>query len=229
MINLLIVNLTTKTATVDGQTAWTPPPFVFGESMLFALRLQQNVEGIAQAFYPTVNAMRAAVGNVDARPASGGFSMLIGTTPSTSSNTTGRLSYSAAASDLQTAINAFAGVVSTYGAVRVEYSNGSFFMVFGSGLVQVPLMLVNNKLWPVSFGIVTANQVDGIWVHQLRLIQAPVAFSDAGSPVVPPGPSMSEVQAGGTADGTSWNEIQALYLPPSFAGAYAIKMGTART
>ena len=57
--------------------------------------------------------------------------------------------------------------------------------------------MVNNTLWPVSFGRVTAWQVDGQWVQELRLTQAPLAFTDASGAVLPPAPAVTEVQQGG--------------------------------
>ena len=95
--------------------------------------------------------------------------------------------------------------------------------------MEVPLSVVNNGLWPVSFGRINAWQLDGKWVHELRLTQAPVAFTSTLDSALPAAPAITRIQAGGT-DGTMvWNEIQQIYVPPEFLGSYIITKGYGKT
>jgi len=229
MKTLLVVNLTSKTPTLDGSADWTPPPFTFGEKPVFALRFQQDVAGSPVDYYPTVNGLQAAIGNVDARPLGGSTKIKIGPDAQSGANTIATaVGPNVKASDLQAAINALSSI-GTYGNVVVSQVDDSFLLVFGTGAAEVTITLVDNKFWPVSFGRVNAHLKDGVWVHELRFTQSPVAFTDASAPVVPAGPSVSRVQGGGSSGDLFWNEIQALYVPPDFRGSYQLKKGDART
>src|SRR5947208_2609509 len=46
---------------------------------------------------------------------------------------------------------------------------------------------------------------------------------------LPPPPSISTVRDGGETAGVPFNELQQLYIPPDFRGAYTIKKGYQRT
>lgn len=226
MKQLLTIDLTSRTA-LNGGSSWTPPTIAFGESLTLALRFQQQVDGNTVEPTLDVRALRASVGNIDARPAGGKFSIKIGSAAQSAANTTAQLPSNVTAADLAAAINGLSG--NTYGTVQVAAVNGSYLMAFGTGAVQVPITVVNNILYPVSVGRVSAWQVNSQWVHELRLTQTPVAFSDSSARVVPNPPTITEVQAGGSNDDVTWNEIQALYVPPDFRGNYQLKMGYSRT
>ena len=225
MKQLVSVNLTTRTA-----TDWTPPELTFGESLTLALRLFKNSEGTAISAPLDVSSLKASIGRVDARPKGGEFAIKIGTAPADTTNTTAALTFNAAASSLADKLNAV-DAHTAYGEARVVYCNGSWLMFFGDQSVEVPLEVVNNGLWPVSFGRINAWQIDGKWVHELRLTQAPVAFTSGHDLVLPPAPEITRIQAGGTdPSGTYfWNEIQQLYVPQEFLGSYIIKRGYAKT
>ncbi len=223
MKQLVSVNLTTRTA-----KDWTPPTLTFGERLTLALRFSKTSEGEEIDANLTINSLKAAVGLVDARPAGGKFAIKIGTAPEDASNTTALLEVNAAASEIATALNAVPAQAA-YGDARVIFTDDSWLIFFGAQSQQVTMTVVNNGLWPISFGRITAWQVDGKWVHELRLTQAPVAFTTSHDIVLPPAPVITRLQAGGT-DGTfTWNEIQELYVPAEFRGAYVIKKGYGKT
>src|SRR4051794_12855187 len=104
MKTLLIANLSTKIAG-DGSNTWAPPDFYFGESLTLALRLVQSVGG--QTLEPALNVqnLSAAIGFVDARPASGTFALQIGGGASTTANTTAALQHDCSAAALAAQIN----------------------------------------------------------------------------------------------------------------------------
>jgi hypothetical protein len=223
MKQLVSVNLTTRTA-----KDWVPPVLTFGESLTLALRLYKNSAGSEIEAGLTINSLKASIGIVDARPRGGQCALKIGTDPQSSTNTTAALEFNVAASKLKERINAV-DAAAAYGAARVVWSDGSWLIFFGDQTEQVPMTVVDNGMWPVSIGRVTAWQASGKWVHELRFTQAPVAFTSSHDIVLPPSPEVTRIQAGGT-DGTEeWNEIQQLYVPAEFRGAYTLKRGFTKT
>lgn len=222
MKQLVSVNLTTKTAD------WTPPEMFFGETLTLALRFSRTTEGVDAETAIEVDSFAASIGGVDQPPRGGKFALKIGPAAAGPTNTTDLVDAAATASALRTAINDTAAAAA-YGVARVIATDGSWLLFFGDQTEQVPLEVVNNGLWPISFGRVSAWQVDGKWVHELRLIQTPVAMTSNHEVVLPPAPTVKRLQAGGT-DGTfEWNEIQELYVPPDFRGAFILKKGFAKT
>jgi len=228
MKNLLTANLTTKTAT-DAGSAWTPPVFTFGESLTIALRFQRSDDGTLITPALDVRGLTAAFGFLDARPASGRWTLQIGPGASTADNTTGILEHDCSAAALQAAINALPDVVTAYGGPVVRKVDGSWFIRFGFGSVEVPLLLRGNSLTPDSYGRVLAVRVDNLWVHEIRLVQVPVAFTDSSEAVLSDPPTVTRVRTGGTDAGFKYNEVQALHVPAEFNGTYALKKGYART
>ena len=223
MKQLVSVNLTSRTA-----TDWTPPELFFGETLTLALRFYKTTQGREIDAALDISSLKAAIGLVDARPAGGQFAVKIGSAPDSSANTTALMDPNVLASNLSAALNAVTAHAA-YGAARVVAADGSWLMFFGDQSQQVPLSVVNNGLWPVSFGRINAWQVDGKWVHELRLTQAPVAFTSGLDSTLPPAPVITRIQAGGADSVMMWNEIQQLYIPPEFRGAFAIKRGLAIT
>ena len=230
MKQLVTINTSTKAVQV-GSSAWTPPVFTFGETLTLAMRFASNVSGATIDRSLDVRALRAAVGNIDARPTGGRTKLQIGSGISTVNNTTAVFDWNVTASQLQTLINNVAAVVAAYGSATVKLAEGSFLIKFGTALVSVPMQLRENALTPVSFGRINGYQINNQWVQELRFTQAPVAFTDAHVRVLPPQPSITRVQAGGTDSGTdtTWNEIQTLHVPPEFLGTYQLRKGFAKT
>lgn len=229
MKTLLSANLSEKTVLL-GDSAWAPPVFSFGEDLTLALRFLQDVGGDTVEPALDLRNFQAALGVTDARPESGEFALQIGPGAQTAANTTDALPYNCAPAALAAAINARPAVVAAYGSASARFEDGSWRLVFGTGGAQVPLTVVNNALWPVSFGRVGAYPVNAVWQHELRLLQAPLAFTDAQARVLPAPPTVTRVQAGGGEAGFSWNEVQSLYVPPDFRGTYTLRWGAyART
>ena len=223
MKQLVSINLTTRTA-----KDWTPPTLTFGESLTLALRFTKNSGGLEIDAPLDVSSLKASIGAVDERPAGGTFAIKIGNSPADADNTSSALVFNTSANNLADQLNAVAAHA-PYGTARVVAADGSWLIFFGDESVQVPLTVVNNGLWPVSFGRINAWQVDGKWVHELRLTQAPVAFTSSHDVVLPPQPEITRIQGGGAETSYSWNEIQQLYVPPEFIGAYIIKRGYGKT
>lgn len=221
---LLTTNLTTKEVTL-GDGAWTPPVFTFGSQLTLAFRIVETAG--ATVIEPDLNITStfAAVGSVDLPPKSRHFSLQIGEGASTVDNTTGPINYNASPVAVASAINALPAVVTAYGEAVVEDENGSWCVVFGEGTEKVPIQIRKNKLRPVSLLEVTATQTAGEWTHELRLMQAPVAACSIAERVLPPPPTITNVQHGGSGgDGSNpFPEVQELYVPPTFRGSYYLQ------
>lgn len=95
-----------------------------------------------------------------------------------------------------------------------------------SGYSAVGLL---SELRPVSFVRVRSTEIAGQYRHEVRLMQAPLASRASFELIVPPAPSVREVQAGGTIATTIVPEIQALKIQPTFKGTYQLRRGFKRT
>ena len=225
---LLFYDLTTKALT-DGSSAWQPPALVFGESLIVGLRFQETLSGQQSEVSRSVNYLKVGSGAVDARPVGGAWRLKIGSAVQSDANTTPALPFNIGPLELQAAINALPAVTTVYGPAAVTALSGSYLLKFGAGAADVPLALVESQLYPPCFEQVNAWQVAGAWVAELRLCQAPVIFSDGSERVLPPSPSITEIQIGGSDGDFTWNEIQQMTMPPEFLGTYQFKRNNIRS
>jgi hypothetical protein len=225
---LLYVDLVTGTVsdTLGGSSfAW--PQLVEGDDIRLSLRLSQKIDGADNEVHRVVHGLRATLGRVNARPEDGTVKLSIDgaitttltvTTSQTVNGVTTIVPLSA--SDLQEAINAALPAH----PCTVAYRDGSYLIIFNDGLRRT-ITTADNLMFPLSITRVREAQLDGKWVHELRFLQLPVAFTSAFARVVPPAPVITRIQAGGY-DGTQqWNEVQRIFIPPAFRGTYQIRRG----
>lgn len=194
------------------------------------LRFTEQVGGRHTVVEPTVLEVRVTLGEVDAQPEAGAFSLKVGNgAASVGTNETASLAYNCSASDIQTALNALTIVGTTYGAATVTEDDDSFLVIFDGESSAVPLAARANSLRPISFVRVSTYQVDGEWVHAVRLQKAPLAFTDSSTQKVPTGPSIERVQSGTASPPV--NEVQKLTVPLEFLGSYQLRSnsGTQRS
>jgi hypothetical protein len=220
MKTLVNVNLTARTSD------WVPPTLTFGESLTLAFAFTKNVNGNQVAPNLTFSGCQGAIGPVDARPLGGTTCLGIGAGPFTVANTTSPLNYNASAKEVAAAVNALTAVTALYGTCKVIAAQGSWLLFFGTGSTQVPIAPVNNLLWPVSFVDVMAWPQSGQWVQAVRFVQAPVSFTSDHSVVLPNPPVITRVQGGEQIGNQLKPEIQQLYIPPDFLGAFTINYNT---
>ncbi len=232
---ILYANLTShKVSDSLGGPDFDWPDFIEGDTFRIGLRLTETLGDEDLEIRRNVRRVRASLGWIDARPARGQWAIQIGSGSSEEGvNTTTLLEHDADANLVQAALTDMItgrdfdvpGVDVT--TAQVEEKDGSWVVFFenSSGPISEPIQLRagRNTLDPISFLKVRTYEVDGRWAHELRLVQAPLAFTDDSSPVVPLGPAITEVQSGGSEGEITWNEIQALTISPQFRGAYQIK------
>jgi hypothetical protein len=219
--SLVYANLTTRrpASTVTGANLELPT-LRAGQAWEMALRFTRQVDGVYAEEFPPILAVRASLGRVDARPTGGTWRLQIGSGASTSANTTGVLDYNVAPKALEVALNGLSGGA---GDFTVDWEAGSYLIRRANG-DGVALVARGNRLRPSAAVRVRAYEIDHEWVHEVRLIQAPVAFTDAGEKKLPPPPYVETVTDGFTSFDATWfvNEVQNLIVPDTFRGAYRI-------
>ena len=202
----------------------TLPSLVQGDWATFSLRLLDRVDtNLPQVVQRNVRSLRASIGNVSTAPQSGQFSLRIGAhgtpTPLIDFN-----SNHAILKPLLTALPEAA----IYGGVEhvIETSPGCWMIRFGNN-TTVPIQAADNLLSPVSFIRVRPFQQNGRWWHELRLLQAPIAYTGLSERVLADPPSVRRIRAGCTYTeaGVDYivNEVQAVKVPAGFSGTYYLK------
>ncbi len=215
-------NLTTRRLTTTlGGSAISFPAFVQGDKVRIGLRFAESLEGSPIEVQRIVTHIRASIGFVDARPTSGFFVLRV------DGQDTAPISHDATAGAVQTALAA----IGLDDAV-VGKQDGSW--IISTGLQEIALSGYSaggllSELRPVSFVRVRSTQVAGQYRHEVRLVQAPLASTASFELIVPPAPTVSEVQAGGASATTLWPEIQALKIQPTFKGTYQLRRGFKKT
>jgi hypothetical protein len=215
-------NLTTRRLTTTlGGSAISFPAFVQGDKVRIGLRFAESLEGSPIEVQRVLTHIRASIGFVDARPTSGFFVLRVDgqdTAPIPHDATAGAVQTSLAAIGLDDAVvgkQDGSWIIST-GQQEIALSGHS-----AGGLLS--------ELRPVAFVRVRSTQVAGQYRHEVRLVQAPLASTASFELIVPPAPTVSEVQAGGASATTLWPEIQALKIQPTFKGTYQLRRGFKKT
>lgn len=221
---LIYGNLATRRLTDSSGTPVALPSLVQGDLVTFAVRLLDTVEtGSPIEVQRNVRSLRASIGNVSMPPDSGQFSLQIGT----NGTATPLIDFSADHILLKPLLSTLPEA-SAYGGVEqvVEADPGCWMIRFGVN-AAVPLQAGDNFLFPVTFVRVRPFQQNGRWWHELRLMQAPVAYSGLSERVLADPPTVRRIRAGSTyTDGLTEyivNEVQAVTVPASFRGTYDLK------
>jgi hypothetical protein len=195
----------------------TLPSLVLGDQCVFSLKtLDRNAAGEPRETTLNVRTLRASIGKVLEPPISGAFSVKIGAA------VTDEIPIGATTNEVRTALTSIAG----YALGEVQASApGCWLLRFESAGI-VPLEVGSNSLVPRSFVRIRPFQINELWWHEIRLIQAPVVFTGSYDRVLPPAPSVIRVRAGSArVEGSSinTNEVQALTVPATFKGTYYLQ------
>ena len=227
MSELIYAHIPTKTPMSDASgSEYRFADFFAGETRDIALRfLKNSPAGGLLGYEPNVKAITASIGLIDARPESGGLAYQIGAGTSTASNTTAVLPFNHDAKALADAINAVAALVSAYGTATVVAVAGGFTIYWSSATGAIPIQARSNRLWPLAVVRSWAFQINGEWVHEVRLVQTPLEITSTWERVLPPAPTIVAVRDG-TIDSSGTyktTEVQRLNMPPEFRGTYQIR------
>ena len=231
---LLYLDLSTGnlTETLNG-SRFNWPKLTFGDTLSIGLRFAKREAGVISEVSRDVQSLHCSIGHKDLRPEHGTWGFKIG---SDNADSVTGLQHNVKGAPIATAINALT-LPSGLGTATVEERTGSWLIRFADETVastDTPVAIVSygsNTLFPTSHVKHSTFQESGKWVHELRLVQSPVASTSSSSRVQPPPPSISTLQNGGEdeSSGAIWNEVQDLYIPPSFRGLYQLKRGYKRT
>lgn len=222
MQSTLFADLTTGILSDSpGGSAVTLEPWIQGDQPTIKIRLTQTLEDTTSEAKRVVRGWQAGLGVVDARPTGGQFTLCIGSGPwTTGVNKTTELPYNAAASDVQLALNALTGptVLQDFTVALVKGS----YLIAAAGGVAFDLTLGPDTLEPVTLAIIRPYSRDSKEIRELRLTQAPVAFTDQQSRVLPAVPTITRAEAGQTVDGVKYPELQDLFAPSEFDATFIV-------
>lgn len=199
-----------------GGAEYTFPTLTQGDGLVLRLRLSESIGGDDYLVSRGVATVRAAIGKIDTVPTSGTFALTINGTDTTN------LAYNISAAALKTAVDtAVPGDLT----IAVTLTSGSWIIESAS---ELTIAVDKNGLSPVSFVRFSKWTRDGRYFHEIRLQQAPVAFTDTWARQVPPAPSIVRDQAGSNVDGFLLPETQVITVPPDFLGSYRIVRSAGR-
>ena len=223
MATQLFGNLSTRTAsyTIDPGDI-TLPKIVQGDIFTLAVRLTETSNLITTVTEPSISYARLAYGPVDVAPTSGSFKVLVNAVTSTV------ITYGSTAASVAAVLNNIAAATGW----SVLEDQGSYIIGRTSSWVATSgITIVENELVPDSFVRVTSYSANNTFYQELRPMQSPLAYTSAYALIVPPAPTITRVVTGYSdpTTGTFINEVQRLFIPPSFGTTYQIYRGTSRT
>jgi len=212
----------------QGAAGFSLPPFYPGLYQ-FKLKLFSKADdGSLAVVYPEVTALSASIGLVYAEPRAGTFKLRYGPTHPSSE----AINFNEDAEDFKTKLAALNGTGESgdRGLSLVYQPTPSTWMCkFDTpGALPIPLEGVEVDLDPETFVRVRQfYQSDEYWV-EIRLMQGPIASTSTHDQILPPPVTVREIRHGYTQivdDFTTIvvNEVQAITVPPGFAGTYIIR------
>jgi hypothetical protein len=211
----------------QGSPGFSLPPFYPGIYQ-FKLKLFSKADdGSLAVVYPNVTALNASIGLVYAEPRAGTFKLRYGPGHLSSE----AINFNEDAEDFKTKLAALNGTGESgdRGLSAVYQPSPSTWMCkFDTPTPPIPLEGVEVDLDPETFVRVRQfYQSDEYWV-EIRLMQGPIASTNAHSNILPPPVTVREIRHGYTQiidDFTTIvvNEVQSITVPPGFAGTYIIK------
>jgi len=223
MATLLYGNLSQKTASYTIEPgSITLPKVVQGDMFTLAVRLTETANNITTITAPSISYARLAYGPVDAAPTSGSFKVVVNAVTSTV------ITYGSTAASVAAVLNSIAAATGW----SVLEDQGSYIIGRTSNWVTTSgITIVQNELVPDSFVRVTSYSANSTFYQELRPMQSPLAYTSAYALIVPPAPTITRVVTGyrDVEKGVYVNEVQRLYIPPSFDTTFQIYRDTART
>jgi len=223
-------NLATKSFSnsLSGGGGGILPTIIAGEDIRLLVRFKETRDGVIREITPVVNSMKATLGNTDRRPDEGTFKLSINAETFVTEVKFDDSTPDNFATTLQTAINALGAPMNN---ATVEHRNGSYIVRFPDDLTNEQTFLtIENKLHPITFIRVRNYLRGGAFEHELRFVQAPVAFTNTFELENIAAPEITVLRDGGTVGETLITEFQKLTVPPGFPGTFrVVRDGTIRS
>lgn len=222
-------DLATKrfTSALDDNSSVSIPQLVAGEDITVRAKFRTTREGAIDEIKPTVVAMRATLGQVDWPPLVGKIKLTVDGDEFEDAITFDTLAdTNPFEAELKEALESLDGITD----VSVTKQFSSYLVVFEDDpTIERNVEVTFNTLFPSAFLRVRSFIRSGQYHYELRPIKAPVGHTNTFSLGVGPLPTITVLREGGTAEDTSWSEIQKLTIPPSFIGTFRMKRGEMRT
>lgn len=139
------------------------------------------------------------------------------------------IAFDATGATVAAAINALpdaGSIAQVHSDATATAANGSWIVEFPGRRDSLSLLATEVKLDPKSLVRIREYSRDSQLYHEVRLIQAPVAFTSTFARIVPPAPTITAVLDGSTNEGIEVNEVQALEVDPTFRGSFRIRRGS---
>lgn len=200
-----------------------------GDSKKYGFRFFERRGGRNVEVSRIVNACRVSLSLVDERPDHGTWKIKYGNpaTPSVENqNLTTALDFDATAAEVLAALKNLTDLASDYASFAtdgaVEELNGSWLITGLDG--DATLTGTGNQLRPAAdIEVYPFERADETWVHEIRLIQTPVAWTNTSERQLPPTPTIVEVEAGSTVDDVELPERQELQISGLFRGVLGVR------
>jgi hypothetical protein len=203
-------------------SAFTFPRLVDGQGYRVPLRFLDVIDGEFVEVERGVRALACSIGQVDARPQAGAFSLqiLLGA-PAVGANTTDMIDRAESAANFEKKLNLLTGKPA---GMNVREVNGGWVIWRADG-GELQLEIVESTLWPFAFADVRRYQEGAANRYELRLRCSPLSFTDDFERVDPEDPKVVRIQSGFTSDGgiTKTNEVQKLLIPQGFRAAFMLR------
>lgn len=233
----LYANITTLVLSekLNSDSGYSFPKLVAGKTLELKLTLSQKIEEAWSLSDRTVHGIKASIGRLDARPETGTFQLMIGDAPEAENKITGDIPYNATVEQLRAALEAVTSLPAEAKDVSVVAEKDArgnvmaYRIRFADGVART-ITCVDNALWPLCFVEVTVSEHDEGWIHRLKLTQALAAETVDLTYKAARDPYVERKQEGGSTEGSSWNEIQKIIIPPEFnTGSFQVRRAFKRS
>ena len=224
----LIANIT-KGHLLDSLTGseFSWPTLQADEDIVLSLRLAREIDGSLGQVTRVIHGWKWSIGPVDARPTSGAIKLKVGSAPvSAGVNTTDAIDFASNGETIAAKLNALSGgFASGQKPVTCEVLNGSW-IITAADKSQLTLSVAENTLQPLSRLQIARTQNDaGAWLHDLRLTQYPLCFTDEQARKLPPAPVVTITRDGLTGEGgVKVNQTVEIDFTGGFRGSYYLAL-----
>jgi len=213
------------TAALEDTASVGLPILVAGEDITLRAKFKRTRDGVIDEVRPEVVAMKAMLGQVDARPSTGLIKLTIDGIEFDEA-----IEFNPTATGASSFETLLKGAIETATSetVTVRKQFDSYFLKFNTEPETLREISVTfNSLFPSSFLHIRSYVRAGHYEYEFRAVKAPVGFSNTFELGEGPVPTFETLLDGGEVEGSKWRELQKLVIPPSFTGTFRIKRGEA--
>ncbi len=201
------------------------PPLTQGDTVTFALQgLRPYLTYPSPSIYYedriSFTTLRLGIGLIDAPPKSGTFALEV------DGDATADLEWNVAPEVMAAALNELPSVIALGGVTVTRGKATHFYLIrWNDPEVTQAVEVVSNRLSPRCFPRVLAYEDAAENFQLIKLIQAPLAYSDSFAYPDPPEIEISRVRSGSSLR----NELQSIFIPATANGEFELQFATFST